>query len=102
VKLVIKSPFWDDLRKIGLRIAEDDPGAADRFFVDAEKSFALLGSHPRLGRLRSFSSPGVRSWVMRGFPNYIVFYLPTAAELHILAVIHGAQDISTVLADRLK
>ncbi len=102
MKLIVKSPVWDDLREIGSRIAENNPEAADRFFMEAEVAFGLLRSHPGLGRLRSFSLPGVRSWVIPAFPKYIVFYLPTRSEVQVLAVVHGARDVSEVLASRLK
>jgi plasmid stabilization system protein ParE len=57
MKLVVKSPVWDDLRAIALRILDKDPGAAERFFTATEEAFELLRRHPRLGRLRSFSLP---------------------------------------------
>ena len=102
MNLIVKSPVWDDLRTIGLRIAEDNPDAAERFVTAAEAVFELLRQHPRIGRLRSFSVPGVRSWVIPDFQNYLVFYLPTGAEIQILAVLHGARDLASALARRLE
>jgi toxin ParE1/3/4 len=102
MNLIVKSPVWDDLRTIGLRIAEDNPDAAERFVTAAEAAFELLRQHPRIGRLRSFSVPGVRSWVIPDFQNYLVFYLPTGAEIQILAVLHGARDLASALAHRLE
>lgn len=37
-----------------------------------------------------------------GFENYIVFYLPTMAEVQILAVLHGARDLPRLLEGRVK
>ena len=102
MKLVVKSPVWDDLREIALWIAKDNPSAADRFLTAAEEAFEMLRKHPRIGRLRSFSVPGVRSWVMPGFRNYIVFYQPMKTEVQILAVLHAARDLSSALAGRLE
>ena len=102
MNLIVKSPVWDDLRTIGLRIAKDNPDAAKRFLTSAEAAFELLRQHPRIGRLRSFSVPGVRSWVIPDFQNYLVFYLPTSAEVQILAVLHGARDLASALAHRLE
>jgi toxin ParE1/3/4 len=101
VKLIVKSPVWKDLRAIGLRIKRDNPDAADRFLTAAEESFELLRRHPAIGRLRSFSLPGVRSWVLPDFQKYIVFYLPTSNEVQILAVLHGARDVSTIVEGRI-
>jgi len=46
MNLVVKSPVWSDLREIGLRIARDNPDAADRFFTAAKEAFDLLTQHP--------------------------------------------------------
>jgi len=100
MNLVVKSPVWDDLREIGLRVAEDNPDAAERFLVAAQESFELIRCHPRIGRLRSFSITGVRSWVIPDFQNYLVFYLPTGTEVRILAVLHGSRDLASVLPKR--
>lgn len=101
MRLIVKSPVWDDLREIGLRIAKDNPAAAERFFAEAEAAFELLRRHPGLGRLRSFSVAGVRSWAVSEFKNHLIFYLPTETELQILAVVHGARDLPTALRGRL-
>jgi toxin ParE1/3/4 len=102
MKLVVKSPVWDDLREIAQYIARDNADAAERFLKATEETFKLLKSHPGLGRLRSFSIPGIRSWVIADFRNYIVFYLPTKTEVQILAVLHGARDLPQVLEGRLE
>ena len=36
------------------------------------------------------------------FQNYLIFYLPTATEVQILAVLHGARDLASALAQRLE
>jgi toxin ParE1/3/4 len=102
MKLLVKSPIWDDLREIGLLIAEGNPDAADRFLTAAKESCEFLRRHPRVGRLRSFSVPGVRSWLIPDFQNYLIFYVPTTAEVQILAVLHGARDLASALARRLE
>ena len=45
MNLLVKSPVWDDLREIGLRIAAENPGAADRFLTAARESFEFLWRH---------------------------------------------------------
>ncbi len=59
-----------------------------------------MARHPAIGRLRSFSLTGVRSWVVPGFENYVVFYLPAETEVQILAVLHGARDLTTAMQGR--
>ena len=101
MKLAVKSPVWDDLREIGLRIAKDNPEAAGRFFDAAREAFELVARHPAIGRLRSYSLAGVRSWVVPGFENYVIFYLPTPDEVQILAVLHGARDLPKAVKRRV-
>jgi len=101
MKLIVKSPVWDDLRNIGSRIAKDNPKAAHDFFNATRRTFRLLARHPGLGRLRSFSQAGIRSFVIPRFRNYLIFYLPRHDEVQILAVLHGARDIGTVMEARL-
>ena len=102
MKLIVKSAVWDDLREIGLVIAAHNPHAAIRFFDASKDGFELLRTHPNIGRLRSLSLRGLRSWRIPGFQNYIIFYLPTETEVQILAVFHGARDLITALAERIE
>jgi plasmid stabilization system protein ParE len=39
---------------------------------------------------------------MSDFQNYLIFYLPTATEVQILAVLHGAWGLASALAQRLE
>ena len=96
----LHSEAFNDIDEIRAYIAEDNPDAAERFLVAAQESFELIRCHPRIGRLRSFSITGVRSWVIPDFQNYLVFYLPTGTEVRILAVLHGARDLASVLPKR--
>ena len=93
--LVVKSPVWSDLREIGLRINQGNPDAA-------KEAFELLAKHPGIGRLRSFSHAGVRSWFVPGFGRYIIFYLPTKSEVQILAVLYGGRDLGSIMEERLE
>jgi plasmid stabilization system protein ParE len=40
--------------------------------------------------------------VIPDFQNYLIFYLPTGIEVRILAVLHGARDLASALAQRLE
>lgn len=101
MNLVVKSPVWDDLREIGSRIAAENPEAAERFLAAVEEAFDHLRRHPYIGRLRSFSLRGVRSWLMPRHRNYLIFYVVTGTDLQILAVLNGGRDLSSVLGERL-
>jgi len=101
MKLIVKSPVWDDLREIGITIARDKPAVALRFFSATRRTLKLLASHPGLGRLRTFSQSGIRSFPVLGFKNYIAFYLARGTELQVLAVVHGGRDLSRIIEQRV-
>jgi toxin ParE1/3/4 len=100
LRLYVQASAWLDVSEIGLRIAEDNADAADRFFAAVENAFEFLKLHPHIGRLRSFSVAGIRSWIIPGFGNYLIFYIPTAGEVRVLAIIHGGRDLASAIKDR--
>ncbi len=90
----------EDLFEIATYIAMDNPGAAMAFLDAVEETFDDLGRTPGLGRHRRFSSPrlaGIRSWRVKGFPNYIIFYRESPRALEIIRILHGARDIEMIL-----
>ena len=89
-----------DLSEIAEYIAQDNPNAADRFFDTVESAFAFLAKNPQAGRLRRFSAPelfGLRSWRIRGYKNYLIFYRLLPDTVEIFRVLHGARDLEKEL-----
>jgi len=78
------------LIEIGVRIAMDDPAAADRWFDLIEQKCQLLATMPGMGRDRKDLHPNLRS-----FPagDYLIFYRPEKQGIVIIRVLHGARDI---------
>jgi toxin ParE1/3/4 len=99
---IVLSAVWDDLRGVLDRIAPDNPEAALRVVGAAEKSFELIAKNPGIGRTRCFAKLSLRSWPIREFPNYLVFYILRRDEVHILAVLHGAMELDRVITERLR
>lgn len=88
--------IWDTIRA-------DRPDAADRFLDAAQRTFEQLGAMPRMGRTRKFGGSrlrGMRSFLVDGFPNYLVFYQPTPNGIHILHVYHAARDIEAIFDEK--
>ncbi|MFY9343462.1 MAG: type II toxin-antitoxin system RelE/ParE family toxin [Planctomycetota bacterium] len=70
-----------------------------RFLDRAEETFALLAQHPGFGRRRAFVRPdleGLRSFRVKDFENYLVFYLPRESGIEVVRVLHGAQDLEAL------
>ena len=101
MRVTVSSPVWSDLAEIAEYIALDNPDAALRLLDAARKNFQLIGDHPGIGHLRTFSQAGVRSWAISDFPNYLIIYLQQRDEVTIIGVVHGARDIAAIIEERL-
>ena len=86
-----------DLACVAAWIKVDNPEAALAFRAAAEKELELLCAHPFIGRRRHFRTPGLRSWRISGFENYLIFYRSTDLSLEVVRVLHGAQDLQRIL-----
>ncbi|MBL8870220.1 MAG: type II toxin-antitoxin system RelE/ParE family toxin [Planctomycetaceae bacterium] len=77
-------------------IAEDSLDSALRFMDQAQVAFNFLRQFPEAGSDHVYSSDtlrGTRSWPIRGFENWIVFYVVRDNELIVIRVLHGARDV---------
>ena len=79
-----------DLIEIGLRIAEENPAAADHWLEQVDEKFRLLAQMPEMGRKRPDLAPGLRSLPVS---NYVIFYRPVPDGIQVIRVLHGARDI---------
>ena len=65
-------------------------------FTDAlEEALNRIREHPASGSpryARELSLPGLRSWILNGFP-YLVFYVEREADIDVWRVLHAARDI---------
>jgi toxin ParE1/3/4 len=80
-------------------IARDSVDAAMRFFDAVDDAIKKLAEMPGMGRLREFDAPefrDVRSWPIKGFESYLVFYRPTPRGIEVMRVLHGARDIDAI------
>jgi toxin ParE1/3/4 len=69
-------------------------------FLDAtQKTFEALARMPKMGALCTFRSPvlrRLRCWPVKGFENWLIFYLPRRNGVEIVHLIHGARDIESL------
>jgi toxin ParE1/3/4 len=82
-------------RQGGLRVAQ-------RFFAQAEATFARLARMPGLGTPYGHEHPalaGLRFFPVSRFRNHLVFYRPVVGGIEIVRVLHGARDIDGILAE---
>jgi toxin ParE1/3/4 len=80
-------------REAGMRVA-------DRFFVQAEATFARLARVPGLGTRYEPDEPlyaDLHYFPISRFRKYLVFYRPVPGGIEVLRVLHGARDIAGIL-----
>jgi len=83
------SAIWD-------YIAVDNPDAADRFLEAAQGAFRELARMPGMGRPRKFPQARLnqlRSFRIKDFENYLVFYRPIQDGIEVFHVLHGTRDL---------
>src|SRR6266852_1464528 len=73
---------------------------AERFLLQAEKSFVSLSRHPKMGielQLRRSELAGLRKWPVKGFESFLIFYRVRPKGIAVVRVLLGAQDCWTLL-----
>ncbi len=74
---------------------------AERYFAAVEATCLQLVHHPRSGVLYDSgvaSLKGLRRFPVKGFENYLLFYLPRQNGIDVIRVFHGARDIGNLFA----
>jgi toxin ParE1/3/4 len=90
-----------DVDEIADYIGQRNPSAGRRFILAAKRDFDFLARFPRAGTLRGHVSrnlQGLRSWPIKGFRNYLIFYQPIEDGVDVIRVLHGARDVDSIIA----
>jgi toxin ParE1/3/4 len=98
--ILVRAVAENEIDEIAARIAKDKLSAALRFYQRIEETFERLAVWPSCGAPRVTRNPllhGLRSYPIRGFRNYLVFYIPFEDRVEILHVVHGARNLPAVL-----
>ena len=84
-------------------LAESRSAGALAFIDTLEEAFRRLVEFPATGSpryARELDIPGLRSWVVGGFP-YLVFYVEREADIDVWRVLHAARNIPAWLREPL-
>jgi plasmid stabilization system protein ParE len=88
----------DDLQLIQDFIAVDNAEAAEQLIDKFFETFEQLAAWPKSGHARAdLTSKGVRFWPVGA---YLVVYREYSKSIQIVAVLHGARDVPSVLDAR--
>jgi toxin ParE1/3/4 len=93
----------DDVESILDYLAEHDTAAAERFRLAVPLTIDDLLRFPGMGSPKDYGEPhlvGMRTWRIRGFPNYLIYYVRVTDGILIHAIMHGARDIGAILRGR--
>lgn len=83
-----------------LYLAKINPDLAERFIEASELAFEGLARMPLKGQLQEFKSPKLANthrWFIPGFDKYLIFYQPIKGGINILRVLHGSQDVESIM-----
>lgn len=99
-RLILRPQVYLDLDEIAAYIQKDNHQSAIRFLEQAESTFDSLVDMPGLGSpyaLRKTTYQDLRSFPVRDFKNYLIFYQRTSEGIEILRVLHGARNVPSIL-----
>jgi toxin ParE1/3/4 len=102
VKSFIRPAARDDIiRQFRWYLVEQDASEAAFRFVDAvEESVRQLSLMPEMGMPKAARNPdlkGLRFWPVKGFEEFVIFYLIQKEEVRVIRVLHGKRDTGRVL-----
>ena len=87
-----------DMLDIVRSIRRDNPPAAIRFVEAFKSSVELVSRLPEIGRKRpDLGAPETRSWRVKGFRKYLIFYDAFPDRVRLLRILHGARDLQADL-----
>jgi plasmid stabilization system protein ParE len=102
VKLFVQeSAEQDILHQVEWYAKQGLPDVARRFQVSALQAIDALVAMPEAGApLRNPRLDGLRSWPVKGFDEFRVYYLADPEILTVVRVLHGKRDIGNILESK--
>lgn len=88
-----------DLLLIAMRVALSSESRADKLVATLRRRCEILVKRPMAGRERPELGNALRSLVER---PYVIIYRVIGDDAEIVAFVHGARDIASVMARRTK
>jgi len=95
-RMVFSSVFEADFAEITAQLAvEASPDISLRWEEAIIRLVGLLEKFPELGRVRRDLHPtGIRTFGVKEFPNFLIFYRTTGTEIIFLRVRYGGMDLT--------
>jgi toxin ParE1/3/4 len=75
-------------------LAPHNLDAADRFLRALEDTYEKIRQQPGIGHQEGFRrQKGIRSWRVKRFPRYLVFYRVSEDQIEVLRVLYGMRNL---------
>lgn len=100
-RIVITPRASQDLDENFAYIAQNNLDGALRFFDAARQTFGRLAQMSGMGRPYPVQNPrldGLRRFSVRGFENYVIFYLSFDDFIEVVRILQAARDLEEVLS----
>ena len=101
MKLIfLPSADADIVRQFRRYLGQGSRDVAQRFRSSVERSIALALSRPKAGAPRSVRNPALhdlRSWPVKGFDEFRIYYLLRHDTLTVVRVLHSKRDVASIL-----
>ena len=101
---VIRPAAARDIDEQAEHLAQESESLAERFITAATRTIQDIAGMPGLGSVYPVASTtlqDLRTWPIRGFRKYLVFYVPLEDGIEVIRVLHGARDIERILEDEV-
>jgi toxin ParE1/3/4 len=99
-EIVITQNARADVKKHFAYLSQNNPDAALKFFDATRETYAQLARMPGMGSIYEVENPRlseIRKWSVKGFKNYLIFYVVHEEFIEIMRVIYARQDIQKIL-----
>ena len=92
----VRPAFYDDITREELWLLEHtDAQTADRWHAALWDTIYFLEQHPLIGRPRTdLAHRGIRSWRIKAFERWLIFYSVRDNVLVLLRVVSGTMDLA--------
>ena len=95
-RVIIQPDAEFEIDQIARYLSHDSLSVALRFYDAVDETCKLLAWMPGIGKRRIAKDPALRylrSWSVKGFRKYLIFYIPGKRQIEIVHVIHGSRDL---------
>jgi toxin ParE1/3/4 len=100
VKLLLLPSADDDIRQFVWYVVQDLSDIARRFRHAVELCIESVLTRPQAGVPKYVRNPtliGLRTWLVKGFDEFRIYYLLREDALIIVRVLHNKRDVGSIL-----